>query len=134
MPDNTCVCCGSIIPEGWQICWSCKNAESLEDYQKCLKWICEEDAAICNHPYVYPCSWCAEVTGIPVKKVRKIMKQLEAEGYVVKDYEGGWDEWNGKLYCIHGYSVTEKGRQTKYWQEKDHADREYWDRSVNGNA
>lgn len=27
MPDNTCVCCGAVIPEGRQICPSCEGEE-----------------------------------------------------------------------------------------------------------
>lgn len=23
--DNTCVCCGAVIPEGALICWACEN-------------------------------------------------------------------------------------------------------------
>lgn len=25
MNENRCVCCGSIIPEGMQVCWTCEN-------------------------------------------------------------------------------------------------------------
>ena len=25
MNDNRCVCCGKIIPEGWQVCGSCER-------------------------------------------------------------------------------------------------------------
>lgn len=129
--DNTCVCCGAVIPEGWQVCLICDN--TLTDYDKCLKWICEQDASICNHPSTlicnhpstFSCTWIAEDTGIPVRKVRKIMKQLAADGYVFKNSEGGWDEWNGKLYCIHGYSVTKKAMQHEYWQNRYQEDVAY---------
>jgi predicted amidophosphoribosyltransferase len=25
MTENTCVCCGEIIPEGRQVCWNCEH-------------------------------------------------------------------------------------------------------------
>ena len=25
MNENTCVCCGEIIPEGRQVCWRCEH-------------------------------------------------------------------------------------------------------------
>ena len=106
----------------------------LSDREKCLKWICEEDAAICNHPFVYPCTWCSAITGIPVRKVRKIMKQLEAEGYVKKDSEGGYNDWADRIECIHGYSVTEKGRNTDYWKEQDRKEREWIENSLKEGA
>lgn len=33
MPDNTCVCCGAVIPEGRQICYHCEH-ECNEVYKK----------------------------------------------------------------------------------------------------
>ena len=31
MNDNRCVCCGNIIPEGWQVCLACAiKAEKQE--------------------------------------------------------------------------------------------------------
>lgn len=94
----------------------------MTDYERCLKWICEEDAKIpvclSYDGGVYPCTWIAKDLGISVWKVRRIMKRLEAEGYVVKDHVGGWDEWTGNLYCIHGYSITQKAADTDWWKNK----------------
>ena len=25
MNENTCVCCGAVIPEGGHVCWNCQN-------------------------------------------------------------------------------------------------------------
>ena len=25
--DNTCVCCGAVIPEGRMVCWACENRQ-----------------------------------------------------------------------------------------------------------
>lgn len=32
MPDNTCVCCGKIIPEGRQICLSCEGQNEMQTF------------------------------------------------------------------------------------------------------
>lgn len=63
--------------------------------EKALKWIAEKSAAICNHPDVFSCTWIAKDIGEPVRKVRQYMKELEAEGYVKKAHEGGWDAGAG---------------------------------------
>lgn len=32
MPDNTCVCCGKIIPEGRHICLSCEGQNEMQRF------------------------------------------------------------------------------------------------------
>ena len=27
--DNTCVCCGAVIPEGRMVCWACENGKGV---------------------------------------------------------------------------------------------------------
>lgn len=34
MPDNTCVCCGKIIPEGRHICLSCGSYYDMQTFDK----------------------------------------------------------------------------------------------------
>lgn len=45
MPDNTCICCGKIIPEGQQVCTSCEQkytggctdcVHAIDDFGRCL--------------------------------------------------------------------------------------------------
>ena len=95
-----------------------------------LKWIAEQSAAICNHPYVFPCTWIAKDIGESVYKVRKYMKELEAEGYVKKDHEGGVDDWSATIYCIHGYSLTKKGTETQYYKDKYEEDKAWWAKHI----
>lgn len=95
-----------------------------------LKWICEQSAAICNHPDVFPCTWIASGIHESVYKVRKCMKELEADGYVKKDHEGGVYYWTGKIYCIHGYSLTVKGCEHKYYKDAYNKDVEWWDKHI----
>lgn len=33
MPDNTCACCGAIIPEGRQICLLCEGENEVQHFQ-----------------------------------------------------------------------------------------------------
>lgn len=34
MPDNTCICCGRIIPEGRQICLHCGDYDDMQTFQR----------------------------------------------------------------------------------------------------
>lgn len=33
MPDNTCICCGRVIPEGRQICLACGDYDDMQTFQ-----------------------------------------------------------------------------------------------------
>lgn len=37
MTDNTCVCCGKIIPEGQHICLTCMRANDMQTFDKPVK-------------------------------------------------------------------------------------------------
>lgn len=95
-----------------------------------MKWICKQSASICDHPCVFSCTWIAKDIGYPVRKVRQWMKELSAEGFVRKSHEGGYDDWNDCIYCIHGYSLTKKGRELEYYKEKYQQEIEYWNESL----
>lgn len=97
----------------------------------CFIWICDQSTNYgCPHPFVYSATWCSAGTGLSLKRVRDAFKRLVNAGYVKKDYEGGWDDWNERLYCIHGYSLTEKGRNTSIWKRFDREEIEYIERSL----
>lgn len=34
MPDNTCICCGAIIPEGRQICLLCEGENEVQHFHQ----------------------------------------------------------------------------------------------------
>lgn len=95
-----------------------------------LKWICRQSAAICNHPDVFSCTWIAKGIHESVYKVRKCMKELESDGYVKKDHEGGISDWTSEIYCIHGYSLTEKGCEHKYYKDAYDKDVEWWNKHL----
>ena len=96
--------------------------------QEVLKWICEQSAAICNHPYVFSCTWIADGIKQPVRKVRKWMKELEIEGFVRNSHEKRYDDWNDCIYCIYGYSLTAKGKELEYYKEKYRQEIEWWNK------
>lgn len=93
-----------------------------------LKWICEQSAAICNHPHVFSCTWIAKDIGHPVQKVRQWMKELESDEFVHKSHGKVYDYWNDCTYCIHGYSLTEKGKELEYYKEKYRQEIEWWNK------
>lgn len=95
-----------------------------------LKCIAEHTAAICNHSDVFPCTMIARCIGESVYKVRKYMKELEAEGYVVKAHDGGVDDWSATIYCIHGYSLTAKGAETQYYKDKYEEEKAWWAKHI----
>ena len=34
MPDNTCICCGKIIPEGQHICLACGDYDDMQTFRR----------------------------------------------------------------------------------------------------
>lgn len=48
-------------------------------------------------------------------RVRKCMKELEADGLVKKSYEGGVDG-EGIPYCYHGWRITERAERTDMYE------------------
>ena len=93
------------------------NMKHSNDLLACFLWICNQDTNYwCSHVFVYPCTVCSFQTNIPLKRVRNAMKRLAKYGYVKRDSEGGYDEWNERIFCCHGYAVTKKGRDTAIWK------------------
>lgn len=33
MPENTCICCGKVIPEGRQVCLSCGDYDDMQTFK-----------------------------------------------------------------------------------------------------
>lgn len=90
----------------------------MGDLAMCFLWICRQDTNYwCNHVFVYPCTVCSFHTNISLNRVRNAMKRLANYGYVKRDSEGGYDEWNGRIFCCHGYAVTKKGRGTAIYRK-----------------
>lgn len=95
-----------------------------------LRYICLRSAAICEHGYVFPCTTIATGIKESVYKVRKYMKELAKEGYVVKSHEGGYSDWLGWIYCVHGYELTAKGTEHPYYQNELKAQMDWWEHAL----
>ena len=102
------------------------KGEEIKD--KVLKYICEHDALIDGYPKVFPCTCISKYINESVYKVRKCMKELESDGYVKKSSEGGFDDGSCEIYCIHGYSLTEKGHNHKYYKDALEKEIEWWNK------
>lgn len=48
--------------------------------------------------------------------IRKLMKELEADGAVSKTYDGGIDE-DGYPHCYHGWGITKQTRNTDMYKQ-----------------
>ncbi len=108
---------------------------AMNDLLSCFLWICKQDTNYCTkHAYVYPCTWCSGATGIPLKRVRNAMKRLASYGYVRIDTDGGYDDWNERIWCLRGYVLTEKGRGTAIWKKYEREEIEYIERSLHGDG
>lgn len=90
-----------------------------------FKWIAERSAIEFGRS-VFSCVEIAKGIGEPLFKVRRYMKELADEGFVVKGYEGGYDELFDRVYCIHGYRITEKGKASSDYIHAANMDEEYW--------
>lgn len=90
----------------------------MKDLARVFCWICDQDTNYgCLHVFVYPATWCARCTGIPLRRVRDAMRRLAKYGYIQRDHEGGWNDYACCIYCVHGYATTEKGRSTAIWKK-----------------
>lgn len=106
--------------------------KGLNDRDKCLKCWCELSAMIDSSPDVIPCTSISRITGISKGAVRKIAKELERDGYIVKGHEGGFDKNSCHVYCIHGYCITDKGTELEWYKNRYKQEVEYWDNVIRG--
>ena len=54
--------------------------------------------------------------------------ELESDGYVKKSSEGGFDDGSCEIYCIHGYALTKKGYEHKYYKDALEKEIEWWNK------
>ncbi len=80
-----------------------------------FKAIVDNDVAIDSNWHPISCKSIARAKRIPLSLVRETTKFLCEEGMIAKDHIGGQND--GKVYCFHGYSVTEKGKEHPYYKE-----------------
>lgn len=84
-----------------------------------LRTLCKKTASIPAGGYapnIYSVPTLARATEETKYRIRKLLKELEAEGFVKKTYEGGIDE-DGYPHCYHGWSITAKTQKTEMYRE-----------------
>lgn len=89
-----------------------------------LNMLCSNDVAVCWGAW-FPVSGrrLSVCLNIPYDRVMIAVHQLEAEGLIFKTYDGGMSE--DGVFCVHGYKLTEKGRDTEEWRAADKKEKEY---------
>ena len=107
-----------------------KVLPTVTERNDALKWICEQSAERSDHPDVFPCTWISKDIHESVYKVRKCMKELESDGYVKKSSEGGFDDGSCEIYCIHGYALTKKGYEHKYYKDAYNREVEWLEKHI----
>lgn len=84
-----------------------------------LLYLCRRTAAVPAGGYD-PCIYSIPHLSSYLKEtkyhIRKLMKELEADGLVRKTYEGGIDE-DGYPHCYHGWSITRKAKETDMYKK-----------------
>jgi repressor of nif and glnA expression len=66
------------------------------------------------HPYSSTC--ISKSTNISIGKVRYQLKKLKEDGLIERFSEGGQTE-EGKVFCIHGFGITDKAIETKEYKK-----------------
>lgn len=89
--------------------------------------LCEMTAAISPYPNIFSIPCIARKMETTQYAVRKQIKVLEADGLIAKACEGGVDE-DGCVHCVHGWSLTSKGRESECFKKCEKAAIEEMDR------
>lgn len=80
---------------------------------------CATSADIMNAGHdVVPSTFVAERVGCSRYMARKLIHELVADGLLENAREGGYDDWNCKIYCINGFRITEKARKTDVYKKE----------------
>ena len=66
---------------------------------------------------IIPSTYIAKLLKQPIRDIRKILKELEKEDFIRYGYEGGWNEYSERPYCIWGYCITEKAMELPEYEK-----------------
>lgn len=85
-------------------------------------YLCEQtaDVPFAYDPKIYSIPLLAWHLNTTKYNIRKLIKQLEAENLVCKNYIGGMNE-DGEIGCYHGWSLTDAARETEIYKQCDAA-------------
>lgn len=81
MPDNTCVCCGRIIPEGRQICLACGDYDDMQTFKPRIRTLGDQIRAMSNRElarFICLQQLHQSLTGT-VEAEETVLKALESE-------------------------------------------------------
>ena len=69
-------------------------------------------------PKIYSIPHLARCLNESKYRIRKLMKELEADGAVRRSYDGGIDD-DGYPHCYHGWSITKKTYDSELYKKCD---------------
>lgn len=81
-----------------------------------FRFYCKKDNEVCYGCW-FPVSAVSAAAQLrmPLSKVRKAIKDLVGIGYLIRSHSGG--QYDGGVYCFHGYDCTPKARETDVWKK-----------------
>lgn len=81
-------------------------------------YLCEQTAAVpfAYDPKIYSIPLLAQQLNTTKYNIRKLIKHLEAENLVCKNYIGGMNE-DGEIGCYHGWSLTDAACETEIYKQ-----------------
>lgn len=94
-----------------------------------LYTLCRHCVGIMDGWIPYPSTVIAKSLNMPVGKVRYQLKKLKTQGLVVNDSYGGQTE-DGEVFCINGFTVTEKAEKTEEYIKAYNEERELCKRTL----
>lgn len=78
--------------------------------------LCRHCVNIMDGWHPYPSTCISQSTNISIGKVRYQLKKLKESGLIESFKEGGQTE-DGEVFCLHGYGITDKAKQTKEYKK-----------------
>lgn len=80
--------------------------------------LCQKTASIPfgYDPNIYSIRELSEAHGETRYRIRKLIKELEADGLVRRTYDGGIDE-EGYPHCYHGWHITKKATDSELYKK-----------------
>lgn len=76
MEDNTCICCGRVIPEGRQICLTCGDYDNQQSFKARIRTNGDSVRSMNNHELA---ELICELAGIGVVGEKAILAWLNSE-------------------------------------------------------
>lgn len=94
-----------------------KYFENLSFEDKVLYLLCCYDCHYYSHSNILTTGTAARILNCSAYKVRKVLKQLEKDGLAQRVCEGGCGEEELYVWCVKGWTVTQKTRLLKIFKK-----------------